>query len=95
MVELADSLDSGSSAHSGRAGSSPASRTISKTVIRTDDRFFLSLFSKVFFMRTVLLSVAHFLQKAEMVGLSVFISQNCDVLFREMTSRYLPTDASR
>ena len=28
MVELADSLDSGSSAHSGRAGSSPASRTI-------------------------------------------------------------------
>ena len=27
MVELADSLDSGSSAHSGRAGSSPASRT--------------------------------------------------------------------
>ena len=30
VVELADSLDSGSSAHSGRAGSSPASRTISK-----------------------------------------------------------------
>ena len=29
VVELADSLDSGSSAHSGRAGSSPASRTIS------------------------------------------------------------------
>ena len=28
VVELADSLDSGSSAHSGRAGSSPASRTI-------------------------------------------------------------------
>ena len=28
MVELADSLDSGSSAHYGRAGSSPASRTI-------------------------------------------------------------------
>ena len=27
VVELADSLDSGSSAHSGRAGSSPASRT--------------------------------------------------------------------
>ena len=27
MVELADSLDSGSSAHYGRAGSSPASRT--------------------------------------------------------------------
>ena len=31
MVELADSLDSGSSAHSGRAGSSPASRTIKET----------------------------------------------------------------
>ena len=30
MVELADSLDSGSSAHSGRAGSSPASRTKQK-----------------------------------------------------------------
>ena len=28
VVELADSLDSGSSAHSGRAGSSPASRTM-------------------------------------------------------------------
>ena len=27
VVELADSLDSGSSVHSGRAGSSPASRT--------------------------------------------------------------------
>ena len=31
VVELADSLDSGSSAHSGRAGSSPASRTTFKT----------------------------------------------------------------
>ncbi len=30
VVELADSLDSGSSAHSGRAGSSPASRTTKK-----------------------------------------------------------------
>ena len=30
VVELADSLDSGSSAHSGRAGSSPASRTKQK-----------------------------------------------------------------
>ena len=30
VVELADSLDSGSSAHYGRAGSSPASRTIEK-----------------------------------------------------------------
>ena len=30
VVELADSLDSGSSAHSGRAGSSPASRTYTK-----------------------------------------------------------------
>ena len=28
VVELADSLDSGSSVHSGRAGSSPASRTL-------------------------------------------------------------------
>ena len=30
VVELADSLDSGSSAHYGRAGSSPASRTMTK-----------------------------------------------------------------
>ena len=30
MVELADSLDSGSSVHYGRAGSSPASRTKKK-----------------------------------------------------------------
>ena len=33
VVELADSLDSGSSVHSGRAGSSPASRT--KTSVLT------------------------------------------------------------
>ena len=32
VVELADSLDSGSSAHYGRAGSSPASRTIDTTL---------------------------------------------------------------
>ena len=32
MVELADSLDSGSSAHYGRAGSSPASRTRSSVL---------------------------------------------------------------
>ena len=32
VVELADSLDSGSSAHSGRAGSSPASRTNRKAL---------------------------------------------------------------
>ena len=32
VVELADSLDSGSSAHYGRAGSSPASRTIKKDI---------------------------------------------------------------
>ena len=32
VVELADSLDSGSSAHYGRAGSSPASRTISSVL---------------------------------------------------------------
>ena len=32
MVELADSLDSGSSAHSGRAGSSPASRTMASVL---------------------------------------------------------------
>ena len=31
VVELADSLDSGSSVHYGRAGSSPASRTIKIT----------------------------------------------------------------
>ena len=30
VVELVDSLDSGSSVHCGRAGSSPASRTIEK-----------------------------------------------------------------
>ena len=32
VVELADSLDSGSSAHSGRAGSSPASRTMASVL---------------------------------------------------------------
>ena len=38
MVELADSLDSGSSAHYGRAGSSPASRT------KEDSRLAVSFF---------------------------------------------------
>ena len=41
VVELADSLDSGSSAHSGRAGSSPASRTMIPDFVR-DRGFFLS-----------------------------------------------------
>ncbi len=42
VVELADSLDSGSSVHSGRAGSSPASRTTSpRTAYRSRRRFFL------------------------------------------------------
>ena len=35
VVELADSLDSGSSVHFGRAGSTPASRTITVKVIDT------------------------------------------------------------
>ena len=39
VVELADSLDSGSSVHSGRAGSSPASPTK-----ETVERLFLFLF---------------------------------------------------
>ena len=43
VVELADSLDSGSSVHSGRAGSSPASRTIRGTSFVYQDKrgFFL------------------------------------------------------
>ena len=36
VVELADSLDSGSSAHYGRAGSSPASRTMKKILTASD-----------------------------------------------------------
>ena len=39
VVELADSLDSGSSAHSGRAGSSPASRTKQNGYPERDGRF--------------------------------------------------------
>ena len=46
VVELADSLDSGSSAHSGRAGSSPASRTIKK-----------ALFIKAFFFYLIVLPI--------------------------------------
>ena len=41
VVELADSLDSGSSAHSGRAGSSPASRTIKEARNRKVSGLFL------------------------------------------------------
>ena len=44
VVELADSLDSGSSAHYGRAGSSPASRTTSKVVALDDLAFVFSRF---------------------------------------------------
>ena len=45
VVELADSLDSGSSVHYARAGSSPASRTIEKVLKRKWFRgfFFLSV----------------------------------------------------
>ena len=51
VVELADSLDSGSSAHYGRAGSSPASRTKSDTNfdtmgIRLVSDFFALLYKK-------------------------------------------------
>ena len=43
VVELADSLDSGSSVHSGRAGSSPASRTIQNPVVSTATGFFAAV----------------------------------------------------
>ena len=42
VVELADSLDSGSSAHSGRAGSSPASRTKNAATPTGAAAFFMS-----------------------------------------------------
>ena len=47
VVELADSLDSGSSVHSGRAGSSPASRTNSSDSSEFEEFFFIknSVFS--------------------------------------------------
>ena len=41
VVELADSLDSGSSAHYGRAGSSPASRTKKQDASKGIVLFFL------------------------------------------------------
>ena len=44
VVELADSLDSGSSVHYGRAGSSPASRTKQKDRKSLDFRSFFYLF---------------------------------------------------
>lgn len=47
MVELADSLDSGSSVHYARAGSSPASRTNSSSSSEFEEFFFIknSVFS--------------------------------------------------
>ena len=42
VVELVDSLDSGSSVHCGRAGSSPASRTKKSTEIERFRCFFLT-----------------------------------------------------
>ena len=41
VVELADSLDSGSSVHSGRAGSSPASRTNSSSSSEFEEFFYI------------------------------------------------------
>ena len=38
VVELVDSLDSGSSVHSGRAGSTPASRTMKETSFVYQDK---------------------------------------------------------
>ena len=43
VVELVDSLDSGSSAHSGRGGSSPPSRTIQNPVVSTATGFFAAV----------------------------------------------------
>ena len=49
VVELADSLDSGSSVHYARAGSSPASRTKQKTLENaTFSRVLLRLWTGVF-----------------------------------------------
>ena len=48
VVELADSLDSGSSAHSGRAGSSPASRT-KQSIENVSFRCFLLFFGTFYF----------------------------------------------
>ena len=45
VVELADSLDSGSSVHSGRAGSSPASPT-KKDILRKKDVFLFITYSR-------------------------------------------------
>ena len=56
VVELADSLDSGSSAHSGRAGSSPASRTKTKTTIHASGLSFLFWFSSLFTLLSSLFS---------------------------------------
>ena len=55
VVELADSLDSGSSVHSGRAGSSPASRTKQKTLENTTfSRVLLRLWTGVFPLQSFL-----------------------------------------
>ena len=57
VVELADSLDSGSSAHSGRAGSSPASRTTSsRTSYRSRRRFLFQSKRHLSFTSSLLLS---------------------------------------
>ena len=46
VVELVDSLDSGSSVHCGRAGSSPASPTKNKKDIQVDVLFIFDLDGK-------------------------------------------------
>ena len=50
VVELADSLDSGSSAHSGRAGSSPASRTKNPDILGYRGFLFIQKFEKLGFL---------------------------------------------
>ena len=72
VVELADSLDSGSSVHYARAGSSPASRTIKKSLKACAFKdFFFS--SKVLTpILTLYVFVNHEWSRRDLAALSVF-----------------------
>ena len=63
VVELADSLDSGSSVHSGRAGSSPASRTKNPAIVEIAG-FFLYIRA---FRRFIAARAAPFLRTSKIV----------------------------
>ena len=79
VVELADSLDSGSSVHYARAGSSPASRTKKKSRNRKVSGLFHNFLSKLFFLK-----------KARIANIQQNIQQDFEGSNHRLSSVFMP-----